>query len=121
MEECWEDLLDEEREEHAADCGQDEVVDDERGLQFEGIPVLHELSPSKDNDVVAQERGYSALQGGHGRHSRDELEIRRRLAGKSREALAEVWPEMDAKGTVECNRHGQIISEEGIVAIQWIQ
>lgn len=47
-----EKLLNEQSQKDGADGGQDEVVDEEQSLEFEGFAVAHQLAATEDDGVV---------------------------------------------------------------------
>lgn len=73
-------LLDEEGQEGGGDGSQVEVVDQEQGLELEGLSVAHKLTATEDDGVVDSHEYSSLLQGGHGRLSRGEPEVADRIA-----------------------------------------
>lgn len=68
-------LLNKQSQEDGADGGQEEVVDHEQGVQLEGGEVLHNLTATEDDDVVADQHRRGLLEGGHRGHALDEVEL----------------------------------------------
>lgn len=85
-------LLNEESQEEAADGGQVEVVDEEEGLELEGLAVAHQLSATKDDEVVDDDEDGRRLQSRHGSLERHELEVIGRVANDGREELVKDGP-----------------------------
>jgi hypothetical protein len=98
------ELLDEQNQEKTADQGQVEVVDLEEEAELEGLATTHELSATKDDDVVADEHGGRLLEGSHGGLSRDEAEVLGLVALDRGEGLFEDGPQLETEGTIKSGR-----------------
>jgi hypothetical protein len=94
-------LLNEENQKDAADSGKVEVVDQEQGLELEGLTVAHELAASKDDGIVDDNEDRSGLQSRHRSLEWDEFEFAGRVADNGSPGLVKDRPQMDAKGAVE--------------------
>lgn len=98
------ELLDEQNQEKTADDGQVEVVNLEEEVELERLATTHELSATKDDDVVGNEHGGRLLEGGHGGLSRDEAEVLGLVALDRGEGLLEDGPQLETEGTVKSGR-----------------
>lgn len=108
----WEKLLNVQGQQDGADGGQDEVVNQEQGLELEGLAVAHQLATTKDDRVVDDDEDRSRLEGRHGRLERHKLELLGWVADTSGPCLVEDRPQMDAEGTIE-RRQRQLLVERG--------
>lgn len=87
-----EKLFNEEGEEDSADGSQVEVVDEEEGLQLESLASSHQLTSSKNYNVVYNDEDRGLFECGHGRLAGDELEVVGRVAGNKLKGLVENGP-----------------------------
>lgn len=87
-----EKLLNEESQESAADQGEVKVVDHEESVELEGRSVLHELTATKDDDIVGNERHGGFLESRHGRHAFFEAKFAGGIAHHQLEGLVEDRP-----------------------------
>lgn len=87
-----EKLLNEESQESAADQGEVKVVDHEKRVELEGRSVLHELTATKDDDIVGNERNGGFLESRHGRHAFFKAKLAGRIAHHQLEGLVEDRP-----------------------------
>lgn len=94
-------LLNKQNQEKTADQRQVEVVDLEEEVELEGLTTAHELSATKDDDVVDDEHSGSLLEGSHGGLARDEAEVLGLVALDRGEGLFEDGPQLETKGTVK--------------------
>ncbi len=85
-------LLEEENQKDTADGGQVEVVDEEDGLELEGLTVAHELPSTKDDGVVDDDEDGGRLERGHRRLERHKLEVIGRVADDGSPGLIEDGP-----------------------------
>lgn len=103
-------LLNEENQEDTRDSREVEVVDEEEGLELEGLTVAHQLATTEDDGVVDDNEDRGRLESRHGRLKGDELEVLGRVADDHLPALAEDGPQVDAKGAVD-RGHGKVVEE----------
>lgn len=94
-------LLQEQQQQHAADDREVEVVHLEQSIQFQRFPALHDLPPSEDDEIVADERNGGLLQCAHRCGTGLEAEVFGRIALDLLESGGEDGPEVDAEGAVE--------------------
>lgn len=94
-------LLDEQKQEKTTDQGQVEVVDLEEEVELEGLATTHELSATKDDDVVANEHGGRLLEGSHRGLSGDKAEVLGLVALDRNEGLLKDGPQLETEGTVK--------------------
>lgn len=87
-----EKLLNEESQESAADQGEVKIVDHEESVELEGRSVLHELTATKDDDIVGNERHGGFLESRHGRHAFFEAKFAGGIAHHHLEGLVEDRP-----------------------------
>lgn len=73
----------------------------EEAVQLERRAVPHDLPPAKDDNIVGYQRRCRLLQGRHGRHILDELEVGRRGACNLGVHLVEDGPQFDAKRAID--------------------
>lgn len=86
------ELLNEEGEQDSADEGEVEVVDDEEGVELEGLAVAHDLAADEDDDVVRDEGGGGLGQAGHWGLAGDEIEAGGLVAAQGLEGPGEDGP-----------------------------
>lgn len=95
------ELLNEEGQEDAANGSQVEVVDEEEGLELEGLAGAHVLASTKDDGVVDDDEDGGRLEGRHGGLKRHKLEVVGRVADDGSPCLVEDGPQVDAKGAID--------------------
>lgn len=86
------ELLEEQRQERAADDGQVEVVDLEEAVEGKGGPVAHHLAPAEDDNVVGDQDRGGLLERGHGGRVGREAEIGGRVGLDQHEEPLEDGP-----------------------------
>ena len=82
-----EELFNEESQETTADDGQVEIVNHEGAIEDECLTMFHQLSPTKDYNVVCDQSSCRLFQSGHGRNARHKLEVAGRVAEDGRVTL----------------------------------
>lgn len=95
------DLLNEEGKQDAADGGEVEVMDEEKGPQLERLAVPHHFATTKNDNIVQCDENGGLLKGRHGRDTGHEAEVVGRVANNLLEGLVEDRPEVDAKRPVQ--------------------
>lgn len=76
----WEQLLDKERQEYAADCCEVEVVHLEQKAELEWRAFAHQLAATENDNVVCEQGDGTLLQRRHGRLAGNEAEVLRLVA-----------------------------------------
>ncbi len=99
-------LLNEENEEDGADGGQDEIMDQEQGLEFEGLSIAHPLATTENDGVVEDGEDEGFFQCRQWSPPSGKPEIIGRVADHDFEGLAEIWPDGHAEGPIE-SRDGE--------------
>lgn len=92
MGESGHQLLNEESQKSTTDRGQVEVVDHEQSVQLVCRAVTHQLSASKNDNIVDNDGNSTLLQRRHGRDHWPEIKILGMIALDSREGLVEERP-----------------------------
>lgn len=98
---CRDQLLQEQHQQHPTNQREVEVMDLEQAVQLQRLPLLHQLPPAEDDDVVGDEGGGRLGHAGHGRLAGDEVELLGLVAAEGGEGFGEDGPEGDAEGAVE--------------------
>jgi len=114
------ELLDKQGQQDGADGGQDKVVDHKQGIQLEGGQLLHDLTTTKDDNVVSDQHSRGLLEGGHGCHALDELELASGVTHDLFIGLVEQGPQVDAKRPVQ-GGEGHILKEVDHGEQGWVQ
>lgn len=94
-------VLDEEDQESARGDGQQEVVENEQGLELEGLLALHDLATAKDDDKVGDGPHGDLVLGREWGDTLLEDEGVDALAGDELVALGKVGVELDAEGLIK--------------------
>ena len=94
-------VLDEQQKQGTRGDSEEEVVEDEQGLELEGILVLHDLTAAKDDDEVGDGPHGNLVLCGQWGDTLLEDEGADGVAGDELVALAEEVIELDAKGLID--------------------
>jgi hypothetical protein len=95
------ELLEEQSQQDSTDGSQIEIVDHEKTIQFLSREILHDLTTTKDNDVVCDQSSSCLVESGHRRNSLHKPKVLCRVAHNSLEGLVEDRPELYAKWAVD--------------------
>lgn len=95
------EVLDEQDQESAGGDGQQEVVENEQGLELEGLLALHDLATAKDDDKVGDSPHGNLVLGREWGDALLEDEGVDALAGDELVALGKVGVELDAEGLIK--------------------
>ena len=90
--ESWNELLDEQEQQNATDRGQVEVVDLEEGVKRKRCAVSHQLTSSKNYDIIRNQSNSRLFHGRHRCHTWCEDELLRLIAHDRLECVREDWP-----------------------------
>ena len=93
-------LLSEEREEDTADGSEVEVMDLEQKVELKRLTSAHQFATAKDDDVVCDEKGRTALECRERGFALYKAEILWFVASNGLKSLLEDRPQRDSKGTV---------------------
>lgn len=86
------DLFHEEGQKDCRNGGQDEVVNEEERLKLKPLPLAHPLTPTKDDDIVADDKDARLFQSRHGRDASLEPEVAGWIANNGFPGLIEDGP-----------------------------
>lgn len=75
-------------------------MNQKEALQLEGLPVPHQLSATKNDEIVDGDKNGSVSQRRHGRLANDKLEVIRRIPYHILKRLVKERPQVDAKRPV---------------------
>lgn len=93
-------LLNEKHQDDGADNREDKIVNQKESLQLEGLPVAHQLSATKNDEIVDGDKNGSVSQRRHGRLANDKLELIRGIPCHILKRLVKERPQVDAKRPV---------------------
>lgn len=93
-------LLNEKRQNDGADRREDEIVNQKESLQLEGLPVPHQLSAAKNDEIVDGDKNGGVSQRRHGRLANDKLKFICRISCRILKCLVKERPQVDAKRPV---------------------